>query len=100
MKNKTKDDHRGENRFLYGFFAGLLLVLGCGAGFPYKWFYIDLDSKTLVGEKPSDDLPISICNKDLQGEKTCVALKKETFKALYLDYLDTKNKLIKCEEGQ
>lgn len=87
--------------FLVGLTLGVLLVGCAGVSFPYKWYYPELTSYqgTLLGTKPAEDLDASICAKDDQGEHGCVVMIKKEFKAMTLDYLDTKQKLIDCEHG-
>lgn len=80
-----------------------LILIGCiSAQFNYNWFYPELlsyDGK-LLGKRPSEDLDAKICAKDVNGNHGCVVMLKHEFQDLYSDYLDTKNRLIRCERGR
>ena len=87
------------------FGLGLLLgvlVTGCiSATFNFKWYYPEFLSYEgkLLGKRPSEDLDSKICQRDQQGNSGCVVMLKAEFQALYLDYLDLQNKLIRCEKN-
>ncbi len=98
MKKILTVDRSGI-KFCFGFLLGLLIVGCAGVSFPYKWYYPEPASfdGVLLGDKPEHDLPLSVCQKDAQGNHGCVTMLKADFKALYTDYLDTKQRLISCE---
>ena len=89
----------------YNFSLGLLLgicLMGCaGVSFPYKWYYPEFDSYDgkLLAHLPADDLDGTVCAKDAQGNHGCAVMLKSDFKAMVIDYQDTKIKLIECERG-
>ncbi len=89
-------------RFYLGVLMGALLVGCAGAAFPFKFYYLDLNTfdGILTADKPADDLNVSVCKLDQAGDHTCVVMIKSEFQALYLDYLDVKNKLNTCESSK
>lgn len=80
-----------------------LFLSGCvSATFTYNWYYPEFLSYEgkLLGKKPSDDLDGKICMRDARGNSGCVVMLKPEFMALYTDYLDIQNRLVRCERGQ
>jgi hypothetical protein len=88
-----------KKQFLLGLFAGFLFTGCVSATFAYKFYYPEFLSYEgkLLGKKPADDLDGKICERDIQGNSGCVVMLKSEFQALYTDYLDLQNKLIRCE---
>lgn len=78
-----------------------MLTCCAGAAFNYKWYGLDAVryDGVITGPTATDDLPLSVCAPDPQGPGKCVVMLEPEFKALRLDYLDTKNKLIACEKS-
>lgn len=89
----------GLKAFSVGLILGVILVGCVSVSFPYRWYYPEMKSYegTLLGDKPSNDLDASQCSKNGQGSFGCVVMLKPDFKALYNDYLETKEKLIRLE---
>ena len=95
------DQVKSKVSFAWGCIAGIALMGCAGVAFPYRWYYPELvsyDGK-LLASKPENDLQASVCAKDAQGEHGCVVMLKKDFKALVLDYMDTKDQLIECQKG-
>lgn len=52
-----------------------------------------------MGNKPSDDLPFTVCQPTASLAHPCVVLKASEFVAMKLDYDDTKQKLKEAEKA-
>lgn len=88
-----------RTHFILGFVLGVAL-LGCTAAvFPYKYYALDADIYTgyLRGEKPADDLELSVCEPTANDKAPCVVLRTETLLKMKLDYKEMQNRLRKCE---
>ncbi len=105
MRNQGPD--RSGDRFWMGFVFGALALAGCAsAQFPYKFYKPALEHYDgyLLGAKPSDDLPGSICLQGTTGTEgaNCVVMLRDAFFQMKADYLKTKQDLIdlqkKCQE--
>ena len=88
------------------FAAGMvmaMLLFGCvSAQFSYKWYYPNFNSYegTLLDKTPAGDLDAKVCGIDpVTHEHGCVVMLKPAFQAMYLDYLDTQDKLVACQRG-
>ena len=88
-----------KKQFLLGILSGFLFTGCVSATFAYKWFYPEFLSYQgkLLAHLPADDLDGKVCEKDAQGNHTCIVMLKPEFMAMYTDYLDLQNKLIACE---
>jgi hypothetical protein len=85
--------------FSIGLILGVVLVGCVSVSFPYRWYYPSLNSYegTLLGDKPSNDLDASQCARNGNGGYGCIVMLKSEFKAMYNDYLETKQRLIDLE---
>lgn len=84
--------------FLLGLLLGITLV-GC-ASFQYRYYGIVPSQGKLLGVKPSDDKPLSMCEPDAQQRGKCVVLFTEEFERFVSDYLETKEQLKACQSGR
>ena len=82
-------------KFALGFIACFFLM-AC-AGFQYKYYGIHPSEGKLLGSKPEEDLPLSVCEPDERVKGKCVVLFTEEFKSLVLEYTDIKERLKACE---
>ncbi len=105
MRNQGQD--LSGSKFWVGFVIGAIAIAGCAtASFPYKFYKPNLEHYDgyLLGAKPSDDLPGSICLQGTTGTEgaNCVVMLRDAFFQMKADYLKTKQDLIdlqkKCQE--
>jgi hypothetical protein len=87
-------------KFKHGLAIGVLIPLGCASvPFPYK--YYELDAKDyagqLIGAKPSDDLPLSICEPTAQDKHPCMVLKTSEVLRMKADYKILEDELRACQ---
>lgn len=88
--------------FCLGFLSCFLLI-SCAGLFTYKYYGMqlaDYREGKLLGPNPKDDLPISVCQPTEQDKGPCVVMLREAFFSMKKDFEQTKNNLIKCEQGQ
>lgn len=84
--------------------VGALLVTACGAAasFPYRYYVLKADrfEGTLVGDKPQNDLPLSVCAPETGKQGKCLVMLKDAYLKLKSDYLDLQTKLKDCQKGR
>ena len=56
--------------------------------FPYKFYYLDVPSSSLLGPAAVNDLPISTCQDPKVAGHNCVVMLKSDFQLLYQDYME------------
>ena len=98
--------------FALGILAGFALA-GCAGFFPYKYYGMHLESYegSLLGPKPKDDLPFTVCEPDptpsvipsgpqpKPNRGKCVVMLSDEFFAMKQDMLETKKRLVECEHA-
>lgn len=88
------------NSTIFGIAIGVVLCGCAGLSFPYRYFdpvFVSYDG-TLLGPKPSDDLPGSVCAPSVSIKHPCVIMKSDEFFQLKKDYLDKEQQLIDCQK--
>ncbi len=87
--------------FSIGLLLGVFLAGCVSATFTYKWYYPEFVSYEgkLLGTKTNDVLDGKICEKDINGNHTCIVMLKPEFKALVTDYMDVQDQLIACQRS-
>lgn len=86
--------------FAVGVFSTVALLACTAATFPYKYYPYDITNHNLVGATSADDLPDSVCEPRVDNQRPCMVVLTEAFEALKGDYLETKDKLNRCEQKQ
>jgi hypothetical protein len=85
--------------FLAGF-ACCALLFGC-AGFSFKYYGLDgvvyMNGK-LLGPKPEDDLPFTVCEPRPNAQHPCVVMMTSDFFKYKLEFEDTQNRLKEAEK--
>ncbi len=85
--------------FIFGFAFCFVLVACSAASFRYYGLEgVSYQEGKLLGPKPKDDLPFSMCAPTAAVRNPCVVLFATEFFALKQDYLDTKQKLKECQK--
>lgn len=79
-------------------FVMIASLASCASAFPYKWYGIDVDNQKLLGPKPEQDLPLSVCRGEPAQTGKCVALTSDEFSKLMEDYLEKTERLKNCEK--
>jgi hypothetical protein len=85
--------------FFLGVIFCILFVACTTVAFPYKYYAYDKNHEVLLGAKPSDDLPSSICLPNPQSNLPCTVLDTSVFLKLKADYEKLQLDLDKCQRG-
>jgi hypothetical protein len=80
--------------------ACVLGLLGCGTTFNYRYYGLEADSYggKLLGPKPKDDIPFSVCAPDEHDKGKCAVILRAELEKLMRDYADMRERLKACEE--
>lgn len=92
----------GNSRpFLIGLVLGLLPTSCASLPFTYRYYAPAPTSYegTLLGPKPSDDIPFQVCEPDAKEKAKCVVLKSAEFFKLKESYLNLQQQLLDCQKG-
>lgn len=86
--------------FALGLILGITLV-GCSA-WSYRYYGLDLPSYEgkLLGPKPEQDKPFSVCKPDDVMKGKCVVMIQDEFFRMKQDYEETKKMLKQCQSNQ
>ena len=76
-----------RKKIMVGLLGMILSSCASVPRFPYHFYYYDSLSKSLIGDKMSDDLPMNACDSTI-FEHQCIVMKKSDFEQLYQDYLE------------
>lgn len=83
---------------------GAMLATACGAAasFPFRYYVLKADrwEGTLMGAKPQDDLPLTVCAPETGKQGKCLVMLKDAYLKLKADYLDLQTKLKDCQKGR
>lgn len=85
-------------------FLGAILVTACGAAasYPYRYYVLQANSYQgkLLGNKPENDLALSVCAPEPGKQGKCMVMLKDAYLQLKADYLDLQAKLAACQRGR
>lgn len=91
-----------RRQFFWGFISGISLF-ACASipVFPFKFYNYSKTTfnGTLLGPTQQDDVPFSRCV-PVNGTQQCIAMFYSEFKALVIDYKNTKQQLENCQSGR
>jgi hypothetical protein len=93
----------GLKNVLLGFIAGVTVVACSGLPkFPYKHYSLAAVAYdgSLLGPKPENDRNLKECAPTELDKAPCQVIFTKDLLKLKADYLETKVKLISCEQGQ
>jgi hypothetical protein len=91
-----------DKRFILGAFSGVFLCACAATTFPYKYYALKADSYegSLLGPKPEDDLPLSVCAPTAQDKAPCITVRRAEFLRIKSEYLDLIEQLQACQRDQ
>jgi hypothetical protein len=79
---------------------GVLVLAACASAFPYRWYGIDPQMGTLLGAKPKDDMPLTVCQGDSVQQGKCAVMLVDEFDRMRNDFATLKSRLEACEKGK
>jgi hypothetical protein len=85
--------------FIFGVGLGFL-VAACATEFPYKYYGLSLEDKTLKGPTQADDLSLDVCKASPSSAAPCIAMMSDAFLEMKKRYKDLQSELIACQQQQ
>lgn len=86
-----------------GYILALLTFVACGAS--YKYYGLEMpttcyDHGKLLGPKPEDDIPLTLCKPEARRKGKCVVMESSEFFAAKTEIETLRAALKACERGR